>query len=205
MAKTAVKKMKKAKEDYRSLLVRYKEAKCETEMLNGELTKAYTKVRFLEHKVVQVNAKVKRVSIKKLNDALSSQKTFFDKTKLGYTRESSSAVNIFKEVKFMKAEEPVVVAPIVEKTKGEKKKNVADQRVLNKPRNQSVVGFATRAKSFPRSQRGHRMNHLCHHCGLQGHIRPNCHKLRALRNASDQRSRGPRNDKRTWVVESSRD
>ena len=49
------------------------------------------------------------------------------------------------------------------------------------------------------------MNHLCHHYGLQGHTRPNCHKLRALRNLSDQRSRGPRNDKRTWAVESSRD
>ena len=49
------------------------------------------------------------------------------------------------------------------------------------------------------------MNHVCHHCELQGHTRPNCHKLRALRNASDQRSREPKNDKRTWVVESSRD
>ena len=49
------------------------------------------------------------------------------------------------------------------------------------------------------------MNRVCHHCGLQGHTRPNCHKLRALRNESDQRSRGLRNDKRTWVVESSRD
>ena len=28
--------------------------------------------------------------------------------------------------------------------------------------------------------------------------------MRALRNASDQRSRGPRNDKMTWVVEPSR-
>ena len=34
---------------------------------------------------------------------------------------------------------------------------------------------------------------------------PNCHKLRALRNASDQRLRRPRNDKRTWAVEPSRD
>ena len=59
MAKATVKKIKKAKEDYRSLLVRYKEAKCETETLNGELTKAYTKVRFLEREVVQANAKVK--------------------------------------------------------------------------------------------------------------------------------------------------
>ena len=46
-----------------------------------------------------------------------------------------------------------------------------------------------------------RMNHVCHHCGLQGHTRPNCHKLRALKNASDQRSRGPRNEKRNWAVE----
>ena len=48
MAKVAVKKMKKAKEDYRNLLMRHKEAKCEIEKLNGELSEAYTKVRFLE-------------------------------------------------------------------------------------------------------------------------------------------------------------
>ena len=106
-------------------------------------------------------------------------------------------MNISKEVKFVKAKEPVVVAPTVEKANVEKKKNVADQQVLNKPRNQSVVRSEARAKSLPRSQRGPKMNHVCHHCGLQRHTRPNCHKLRALRNASDQRSRRPRNDKRT--------
>ena len=89
-------------------------------------------------------------------------------------------------------------------TKVEKKKNVADQRVLNKPRNQFMVKSEARAKSFPRSQRGPRTNYVCHHCGLHGHIEPNCHKLKALKNASDQRSRGPRNYKRTWVVEPSR-
>ena len=77
--------------------------------------------------------------------------------------------------------------------------------MLNKPRNQSVVKFEGRSKSLPRLQRGLRMNHVCHHCGLQGHTRPNCHKLKVLRNASDQRLRRPRNDKRTWVVELSRD
>ena len=52
VAKAAVKKMKKINEDYRSLLVRYKEAKCEIETLNGELTEAYTKVKFLDLEVV---------------------------------------------------------------------------------------------------------------------------------------------------------
>ena len=41
---------------------------------------------------------------------------------------------------------------------------------------------------------------MCHHCGLQGHTKPNCHKLRALNNARDQRLRGPRDDKRNWTV-----
>ena len=58
VAKAAMKMMKKAEEDYRSLLVRYKEAKCEIETLNGELIKAYSKVKFLELEVVQANAKV---------------------------------------------------------------------------------------------------------------------------------------------------
>ena len=89
--------------------MRYKEAKCEIETLNDELTEAYTKVKFLELEVVQANAKVERVSTKKLDDVLSSQKTFSDKTVLGYIRESSSAVNISKKVKFVKAKEPVVV------------------------------------------------------------------------------------------------
>ena len=166
VAKATLKKMKKAEEDYRSLLVRYKEAKCEIETLNGELTEAYTKVKFLEHEVVQANAKVEKVSTKKLDDVLYHQKPFSNKTKLGYTRESSSAMNISKEVKFVKAKELVVVTPTVEMTKVEKKKNVANQRVLNKPRNISVVRSKARAKSLPRSQRGPRTNHVCHHCGL---------------------------------------
>ena len=77
-------------------------------------------------------------------------------------------MNISKEVKFVKAKEPIVVAPTVEKAKVEKKKNVADQRVLNKPRNLSVVRSEARGKSLPRSQRGPRTNHFYHHCGLQG-------------------------------------
>ena len=92
----------------------------------------------------------------------------------------------------------------MEKAKVKKKKNVVDQRVLNKPCNQSVVRSEVKGKSLPRSQRGPRTKHVCHHYGLQGHTRPNCHKVKALKNASDQRSRGPRNDKRTWAVESSR-
>ena len=86
-------------------------------------------MKFLELEVVQANAKVERVCIKRLDDVLSHQKPSSDKTRLGYTGESSSVVNISKAVKFVKAKEPVVVAPTVEKAKVEKKKIVANQRV----------------------------------------------------------------------------
>ena len=148
VAKAAVKKIKKAEEDHRSLLVRYKEAKCEIETLNGELTEAYSKIKVLELEVVQANAKVEQVSSKKLDEVLSHQKPFSDKTELGYTGESSSAMNISKEVKFVKAKELVIVAPTMEKAKVEKKKNVVDQRVLNKPRNLSMVRSEARGKSL---------------------------------------------------------
>ena len=72
MAKATVKKMRKAEEDYKSLLIRYKEAKCEIETLNDELSEAYKKVRFLEQEVVQANTKIERISNKKLDVVISS-------------------------------------------------------------------------------------------------------------------------------------
>ncbi|XP_065629894.1 uncharacterized protein LOC136067650 [Quercus suber] len=196
VAKAAVKKMKKAEEDYKSLLVRYKEAKCEIETLNSELTEAYSKIRFLELEVVQANAKIERVFTKKLDDVISSQKHFLDKSGLGDTGGSSSSDNGTKDVRFVKAKEPVVIAPTPEKIKDEKKKNGAEQRMLNKPHIQTVVKPNVQGKSPPNLQRGPRIQHFCHFCGLQGHTRPNCHKLKALKNASVQRSYSPKRDKR---------
>ena len=116
--------------------------------------------------MVQANVKVERVFSKKLDEVLSHKKPFSDKTRLGYTGESSSVVNISKEVKFVKAKEPVVLASTMEKAKVEKKKNVVDQRMLNKPRNQSMFKSEAKGRSPSKSQRGPRMNHVCHHCGL---------------------------------------
>ena len=58
-------------------------------------------------------------------------------------------MNIPREVKFVKAKELMVVASTIEKANVEKRMNVADQQVVNKPCNQSVVRFKARAKSLP--------------------------------------------------------
>ena len=149
VAKAVVKKMKKAKEDYRSLLMRHKEAKCEIEKLNGELSETYTKVRFLKQEVVQANAKIEMVSTKKLNDVISSQKQFSDKSSLGYTGGSSSSSSVIKEVKFIKAKEQIEVSPTAEKPKMEEKRNVDDKQMLNNYHKQSVGRSESRAKSRP--------------------------------------------------------
>ena len=184
MANAAIKKMKRIEEDYRSLLVLYKETKCEMEMLNGELTEAYLKIKFLELEVVQANAKVERVSSKKLDEVLAHQKPFSDKSGLGYTGESNLSVKVSKDMMFVKAKKPMVATTNVEKVNLEKKKIVTDQQFMTKPPKQSVVKPKGKGKSLPKSQRGPRTQHFCHHCGIQGHTRPNCHKLQALKNSS---------------------
>ena len=204
VANAAIKKLKRVEEDYKSLLVWYKETKYEVETLNEKLTEAYSKIKFLELEVVQANVKVEWVSSKKLDEVLSHQKSFFDKTGLGYTGKSNSIANISKEVKFVKVKKPIVATMNVEKVNSKKKKNVTDQRFMTKSPKQSVVKTRGKGKSLPKSQRGPRTQHFCYHYRIQGHTRSNCYKLEALKNLGAQRSRGPRNDKRNWAVEQSR-
>ena len=51
MAKVAIRKMKKVEQDYKNILMRYKETKCEVEVLNEELMNAYSMIKFLELEV----------------------------------------------------------------------------------------------------------------------------------------------------------
>ena len=104
-----------------------------------------------------------------------------------------------KDMKFVKAKEPMAATTNAEKVKSENKKNVTDQ-----PPKQSVVKPKGKGKSLLKSQRGPRTQHLYHHCGIQGHTRPSCHKLQALKNSGTQRSKGPRHDKGNWNAKQSK-
>ena len=154
VAKVAIRKMKRAEQDYKSILMRYKETKCEVEALNGGLTEAYYKIKFLELEVIQDNAKMECVASKKLDEVLANQKHFSDKDGLGYSGESSSSANVSKEMKFVKAKEPMVATPNVKNVKVEKKPNGTAQKVLTKPQNPFVAKPKAKGKSLPKSQRG---------------------------------------------------
>ena len=57
-------------------------------------------------------------------------------------------------MKFVKAKEPVVATPTVEKVKFEKKSKVIAQQVLAKPPNPVVAKPKAKGKSLPKLQRG---------------------------------------------------
>ena len=166
MAKAAIRKMKKAEQDYKSILERYKKTKCEVEVLNGELIEAYSKIKFLELEVIQANDKVECVVLKKLDEVLAHQKPFSDKSGLGYSGESSSSANVSKEMKYVKAKEPMVATPSVENGKVEKKPNGIAQKVLTKPQNPIVAKPKAKGKSLPKPQKGPQVQLFYHHCGV---------------------------------------
>ena len=183
VAKNAVKKMKKIEEEHKSTLVQLKDSKCEVEGLKEELLNSYSKIKFLELKIIQANVKMERISTKKLDSVFSSQKPSNDKTGLGYIGEGSSSSEPKKEVRF-------VLAKNVEKPKGEKPK--VEKPKVEKPKVETPVGAKRivgakpkeKGKLLPKSQRGPQMKHFCHHCGMQWHTRPNFFKLQALKRAN---------------------
>ena len=79
VTKCAIKKMKRIEEDHKFTLVQLKDVKCEVHNLKEELLNAYLKIKFLKLEVIQANVKVKRITTKKLDNVLSSQKAFLDK------------------------------------------------------------------------------------------------------------------------------
>ena len=125
---------------------------------------------------IKANVKVEHISTKKINSMLSSQKSLNDKASLGYTNEGSSSIKPKKEVRFVSAKN-------VEKSKVEKPEIktliVAKRTIGAKPND--------KGKSLPKSQRGLQVKHFCHHCGVQGHTRPNYFKLQALKKADSLR------------------
>ena len=88
-------------------------------------------------------------------------------------------------MKFVKVKEPST--PPVDNVKIEKKKKVVNQMALMKSPKPIVTKPMARGKSLPKTQRGPLAQHYCHHCGIQGHTKPNCYKLQTLKKVDRQK------------------
>ena len=112
-----------------------------------EHTSLEENVKNLEVELSQVRTQIERMSSAKLDEVLSAQKPSSDKTGLGYAISSSPSSSTASESR-------TVFVPQSEKgDKGMKPK----------------IDLSN-SKSFVRP-------HVCHHCGISGHIRPNFFKL----------------------------
>jgi hypothetical protein len=114
------------------------------------------KVQELEEKLLETQLQLERVTDEKLTRMLSIQKSPTDKIGLGYVASSSDAPSSLKTV-FMKP--TVSEHPSTFEDKGKDKVN----------------------DDVPGTQEPHsiRRTPICHHCGLSGHVRPQCSLLKA--------------------------
>ena len=112
-----------------------------------ENTSLEEKVKNLKVERSQVRTQIERISSAKLDEVLSAQKPSSDKTGLGYAVSSGPSSS-------MASGSRIVFVPQSEKgDKGMKSKT-----------------DLTNSKSFVRP-------HVCNHCGVFGHNRPNCFRL----------------------------
>ena len=147
------------------LLVKLDETTRLVETLLVENTSLEEKVKNLEVKLSQAITQIERMSSAKLDEILSAQKPNSNKIGLGYVISSDPSSS-------MASGSRIVFVPQSEK---------GDIGLKFKTN-------LSNSKSFVRP-------HVCHHCGVSGHIRPNCFKLyhhKQLSKWSQVSSQGPK-------------
>ena len=123
-----------------------------------ENTSLDEKVKNLEVDLGQARTQIERMSSAKLDEVLSAQKPNSDKTGLGYAVCSDPSSSTTSRSK-------IVFVP--QSKKGDKDMKSKTDLTNSK----SFVRPHSRKSSFSKT------THVCHHCGVSGHIPPNCFKL----------------------------
>jgi hypothetical protein len=151
------------KEAYKTLYVEYEmlreRRKQHLHDLNSLQTKKSSlllKIQELEEKLLETQLQLERVTDEKLTRMLSIQKSPTDKTGLGYVAPTTDTLSTSKIV-FVKPAVPEPF-PIAE----DKGKDMINDDVPGTQKPHSI-------KRSP----------ICHHCGLSGHVRPQCSLLKA--------------------------
>jgi len=135
--------------------------------LQTEKSSLLLKVQELEEKLLETQLQLERVTNEKLTRMLSIQKSPNDKTGLGYVASSSDIPSSSKTV-FVKPTVPELPPAVEDK----QKEKVNDD--------------------VPGTQQPHSIRRppICHHCGLSGHVRPQCSLLKAEK--AKAKKEGPR-------------
>ena len=141
----------------------------------------------------QVKAQLERTSSAKLDEMLSIQKSASDRTGLGYGLSSSNTAS---------TSTTVFVPPA---NNGEIENNVVKNELAseNLDKGKSILGAPPKQDKKdvknPRTKKANsqkpkqKKQHLCHHCGIAGHTRPNCYKWLATQQSNGMIASGSQN------------
>ena len=142
-------------------------------------------VKSLELELSVAREQIDRTSTFRLDEMLHVQKSNSDKTSLGFFESGSTTV--VNPPKFVPATSPFVVHPTLSEVKVHKDVVPTSKRTRvdlskSKPKNPNQF----------ESKKNHKPQWFCHFCGGAGHTRPNCFKLRALKQSSKQKVSVPK-------------
>ena len=159
-----IKELNEVKTEKADLLVKLDKTTRLVATLIVENTSLEEKIKNLEVELSLARTQIERMSSAKLDDVLSAQKPISDKTGLGYV---------------------VSFGPSSSKASGSRIVFVPQSEKGDK--GMKSITHLSNSKSFVRP-------HVCHNCGVSGHIRPNFFKLYPQKQVSKQSqvsSQGP--------------
>ena len=170
------KKLNDVELDREELSTKFDEANQTIGALRFENNFLAEKTKKLKAELFQVRAQLKRASSAKLDEMLSLQKSASDRIGLGYGFSSSN-------IAFTSTTIFVPPSNNVEIENNDVKPDLAsenidkDKSILGAPFKQDKKEAKNpRAKKANSQKPKQKKLHLCHHCGVTGHTRPNCNK-----------------------------
>jgi hypothetical protein len=140
--------------------------------LRSENALLIVRIKTLEKELCDSKTHLTKFSSEKLDKMLNEQKSFSDKTGLGFDKYATSSSNISSS-KIMFAK-PNLNAVTFEEESSKIGKNVP---LINNVK--AELKMPSRKQSKPK------FIPTCHHCGKVGHIRPNCFKMKPCEYKND--------------------
>ncbi|KAL4596182.1 hypothetical protein ACB092_12G145900 [Castanea dentata] len=158
------------------------------------------KIKKLEAELFQVRAQLERASSAKLDEMLIIQKSASNKTGLGYEFSSSNNTSA----------STTVFVPPANNIKIENNDVKTELASENLDKSKSILGAPPKPEKKdtknPRTKKANsqkpkqKKQHLCHHCGVAGHTRPNCYKWLATQQSNGMIASGNQNQLQTSLA-----
>ena len=134
------------------------------------------KTKKLEVELFQVRAQLERTSSAKLDEMPSLQKSTSDRTSLGYGISFSNIASTSTTV-FVRPSNNVEIENNDVKTDLVSENIDKGKSILGAPfRQDKKEAKNLKAKKANSEKPKQKKQHLCYHCGVAGHTRPNCYK-----------------------------